>query len=73
MRVLRGFGVAGLLACLIVAGFRTAVSQERRAPGDRPPVQQQDNDHVPESTTMAVIATSLVGLFLAGLQKRRKH
>lgn len=29
-------------------------------------------EEIPSPTTMAVLATSLVGLFLAGVQKRRK-
>lgn len=29
-------------------------------------------EEIPSPATMAVLATSLVGLFLAGIQKRRK-
>lgn len=44
-------------------------------PGDAPPGRKAlliRIEEVPSPATMAVLATSLVGLFLAGLQKRRK-
>lgn len=44
-------------------------------PGDASPGRKSvllRLEEVPSPATMAVLATSLVGLFLAGIQKRRK-
>ena len=63
----------GLFAVLAMAGPNRATGQSAATETIAPPKpDQRRDDRVPEPTLMAVLATSLVGLCLAGLQKRRK-
>lgn len=68
-----GLLVAGLLGMLVLAGSRNGAAQAvNAAPSPPRAFQETGADRIPEPAIMAVLATSLVGLFLAGLQKRRR-
>ena len=73
MPVRRIILLGGILGILASAGSTALPSQGSGPTPETGPAPKRDRQGViPETTAMAVLATSLVGLTLAGLQKRRK-
>lgn len=63
----------GLLGVLLAAGPIPGWAQSiEPSQANLPQAVERGSEALPESTVMAILATSLVGLCLAGLQKRRK-
>ncbi len=70
---LRRLVVAGVILGAVVSATPSGAQPTSAELSSNPaPVVETEGSSIPAATTMALLATSLVGLFLAGLQKRRK-
>lgn len=71
VRIRGGIAGVGMVTFLLLASPGRAESQSNQV-GSPVATPAKAAYSIPETTIMAVLATSLVGLVLAGWQKRRK-